>query len=84
MASALQSRKNPYIGPRSYEYGEILYGLDREMTELLNLLIAERIVMLYSPSGAGKSSLLKAALIPALEKEDFCVLPVLTFEFEKL
>ncbi|OQX05623.1 MAG: hypothetical protein BWK80_51850 [Desulfobacteraceae bacterium IS3] len=77
MASAFQPRKNPYVGPRSYEYGETLYGRDRETAEILDLLIAERIVMLYSPSGAGKSSLLKAALIPALEKEEFGVLPVM-------
>jgi WD40 repeat protein len=45
--------------------------------ELLDLLIAERLVMLYSPSGAGKSSLIQAALIPDLEQERFRVLPVI-------
>ena len=44
---------------------------------MLELLIAERIVLLYSPSGAGKTSLIQAALIPELEEEEFHVLPVI-------
>ena len=46
------TRTNPYIGPRAFQTGEILYGRDREVEELLDLLIAERIVLLHSPSGA--------------------------------
>ena len=71
------ARPNPYVGPRFFEKGETLYGRHRELRELLDLLIAERIVLLYSPSGAGKTSLIRAALIPALEKEGFRVLPVM-------
>ena len=52
------SKSNPYVGPRAFQDGETLYGRDREVAKLLNLLIAERIVLLYSPSGAGKTSLL--------------------------
>ena len=52
------------------------------MLELLDLLIAERIVLLYSPSGAGKTSLIQAALIPRLEKEGFQVLPVMRVSLE--
>ncbi len=72
-----QYQDNPYVGPRPFTYGETLYGRDREKIELLDLLIAERILMLYSPSGAGKSSLVEAALTPALEEEDFDVLPII-------
>jgi MoxR-like ATPase len=50
--------RNPYVGPRSLRYGECIYGRDREARKLLELLIAERIVLLYSPSGAGKTSLI--------------------------
>ena len=53
-------RPNPYVGPRSFQTGQKLYGRDRELRELASLLIAERIVLLHSPSGAGKSSLIQA------------------------
>ena len=45
-----------------------LYGRDREVTRLFYLLSAERIVVLHSPSGAGKSSLLNAGLVPRLRR----------------
>ncbi|MEA3337919.1 MAG: hypothetical protein U9R25_18660 [Chloroflexota bacterium] len=67
--------QNPYPGPRSFEKGQQLYGREREARDLLDLLIAERILLLYSPSGAGKTSLIQAALIPDLEREGFQVLP---------
>jgi WD40 repeat protein len=69
---------NPYVGPRAFAYGETLYGRDQELKDLSNLLIARRIVLLYSPSGAGKTSLIQAALIDKLRKgEGFRVLPVM-------
>ncbi|MEZ4714133.1 MAG: hypothetical protein R3A44_43515 [Caldilineaceae bacterium] len=71
------SRPNPYVGPRSFRANERLYGRDAELLELLDLLIAERIVLLYSPSGAGKTSLIQAALVPALAAEGFVVHPPL-------
>lgn len=61
-----QKGKNPFVGPRPLEIGEKIYGRDREINELIWLLDAERIVLLYSPSGAGKSSLVQAGLIPRL------------------
>jgi hypothetical protein len=66
---------NPYVGPRSFKAGDTLYGRDRELSQLASLLIAERIVLLHSPSGAGKTSLIQAGLIPQL-KEDFNILPM--------
>src|SRR4029079_6821035 len=77
MTLAPAVRPNPYIGPRSFQTGEVLYGRDRETQDLLGLLIAERIVLLHSPSGAGKTSLVQAALIPRLIEREFTVLPVM-------
>ncbi|MBK9315431.1 MAG: PQQ-binding-like beta-propeller repeat protein [Acidobacteria bacterium] len=57
---------NPYVGPRPFETGRRIFGRDREIEDLYYLLSAERIVLLHSPSGAGKSSLIQAGLIPRL------------------
>lgn len=59
---------NPYVGPKPFTSGQPLFGRNREIAELRYLLTAERVVLLYSPSGAGKSSLVQAGLIPAMEK----------------
>ncbi|MGY1761832.1 hypothetical protein ACI79G_10505 [Geodermatophilus sp. SYSU D00779] len=76
-ASAPPRVGDPYVGPVSFRLGDPLYGRDRERQDLLDLLIAERIVLLYSPSGAGKTSLIEAALVPALREAAFEVLPTI-------
>jgi hypothetical protein len=76
------SSAGPYVGPRPFEAGQPIYGRDRELVELLELLIAQRIVLFYSPSGAGKTSLIQAALIPALEEEGFRVRPIVRVGLE--
>jgi WD40 repeat protein len=82
MSASTTARTNPYVGPRAFQPGETLYGRDRELADLLGLLVAERIVLLHSPSGAGKTSLIQAALIPALVARDFAVLPVVRVSLE--
>lgn len=69
------SRQNPYVGPRAFTTGEPLFGRGDERAALLDLLVAERVVVLHAPSGAGKSSLLFAGLIPDLRAEGFIVRP---------
>jgi ATP/maltotriose-dependent transcriptional regulator MalT len=76
------SRPNPYVGPRPYRQGETIYGRERETSELLDLLIAERIILLYSPSGAGKSSLLNAAVLPRMTQQGFQVLPTIRLNLD--
>ncbi len=76
MSDSQAAPPNPYVGPRAFLRGETLYGRDRELKKLLDVLIAERIVLLHSPSGAGKTSLIQALLIPAMEEELFRVLPI--------
>ena len=68
----------PYVGPRSFQRKDnaIFYGRDKEARDLLSLIIANNVVLVYSPSGAGKTSLINAKLIPLLEKEGFEVLPI--------
>ncbi len=64
---------NPYVGPRPFETGEKLYGRDREILDLSDLLLYKRFVLLHSPSGAGKSSLIQAGLTPILKQRRFRV-----------
>ncbi len=82
MSDAPAERKNPFVGPRSFQEGEPLYGRNRETVQLANLLIAERIILLYSPSGAGKTSLIQAALLPKLKTRRFVALPVVRVNLE--
>jgi len=68
----------PYIGPRPFEREDAnkgrFFGRHREARELLSKVIAHSAVLLYSQSGAGKTSLLNAKLIPLLEEKRFEVL----------
>src|SRR5262252_2641676 len=74
MAAADQK---PYVGPRPFgrEEEELFFGRDRETRDLCSLVVAHPIVLLYAASGAGKSSLLNAGLIPLLEARGYEVLP---------
>ena len=58
----------PYPGPRPYKYGEEsqFRGRSSDIEHLKSLLLAERIVFLHGPSGTGKSSLVRAGLVPQL------------------
>ncbi|HEX5839419.1 MAG TPA: hypothetical protein VFY26_16400 [Anaerolineales bacterium] len=71
------SRENPYVGPHAFqpEDEKKFAGRDRDITALYRLLIAERIVLLFSPSGAGKSSLVNAGLLPRMIEKGFKILP---------
>jgi WD40 repeat protein len=68
----------PYVGPRSFrkEQRAFFFGRDEEADDLVSIITAHAAVLLYSQSGAGKTSLLNAKLIPKLEEEEyFHVLP---------
>ncbi|MFN3982917.1 MAG: hypothetical protein ACK4SA_21265 [Caldilinea sp.] len=69
---------NPYVGPRPFADTEterrLFFGRERESADLLSLVMADRIVLFYAPSGAGKSSLINARLLPALREEGFTIL----------
>ena len=67
---------SPFVGPRPFEKedSDRFFGRTRETEELLSLIIAHRAVLVYAQSGAGKSSLLRAGVIPRLEDQQFQVL----------
>jgi len=67
----------PYVGPSAFREGDVLYGRDAEALDLCDLLIASRIVLLSSPSGAGKTSLIQARIVPDMRKEGFRIHPLI-------
>ena len=71
-------KNNPYIGPRPFERSDRsnFFGRTRELRDLLSLIMAERVVLFYAQSGAGKTSLLNTQIVPKLEEEGFNVLPI--------
>jgi hypothetical protein len=72
-------QRNAYVGPQPFPPDRVLYGRDRELLALTNRLTSERLVLLYSPSGAGKTSLIQAkgGLRQRMAAEGFHVLPVI-------
>jgi WD40 repeat protein len=75
----LHESKVPFVGPQAYKVSDAwrFFGRDREAADLIDIVAASRIVLLYSPSGAGKTSLINAAVIPQFPKR-FRVLPVIS------
>jgi len=63
-------RANPYPGPRAFETEDSarFFGRAAEIRQLRSLAVARRVVLLYAASGAGKTSLLRAGLVPHLRK----------------
>jgi len=73
-ATAISAGENPYVGPKPFREGDPLYGRNREARDVVAMLMAERILLLHGPSGAGKTSLLQSKVIPILrDEEDFHV-----------
>ncbi len=61
-------RDNPYVGIRPYLFEDSLYffGRDEQTTAILALLLKERFVGVVGSSGSGKSSLIRAGVLPSL------------------
>jgi SIR2-like domain len=64
-------RTNPYVGPRPFCKGELFFGREREATSVVNSLLSGRVMLLHSPSGAGKTSLIQISIVPSFERRDF-------------
>lgn len=66
----------PYPGPRPFGLDDrhVFFGREAETLELVSLVMANALVVLYAASGAGKSSLIRAGLIPELRKRSVTVL----------
>ncbi len=64
---------NPYLGVLPFRYADrdYFFGREKVVGELYAKVLLYRLVLLFGESGAGKSSVINAGLIPALEKEGF-------------
>ncbi len=69
----------PYKGPRSYqpEDADFFFGRGSDSRRLLSLILSSRVTLLHAPSGAGKTSLLNARIIPSLTSEGWLPVRVL-------
>ncbi|MFC4464633.1 helix-turn-helix domain-containing protein [Streptomyces xiangluensis] len=61
--------ESPYRGLARFETGDsgLFFGREQLTDDLLDLLRRRRFAAMFGPSGSGKSSLLRAGLIPALQ-----------------
>ena len=67
---------NPYVGLRAFDVGDVdrYFGRERLVTELVERLragdMASRALVVVGPSGSGKSSVVRAGLLPRLHRGD--------------
>ncbi|MDT3401525.1 NACHT and WD repeat domain-containing protein [Mucilaginibacter terrae] len=68
---------NPFPGIRNFEPEEdyLFFGRDQQIADVTRLLSATRFLSLIGYSGSGKSSLIKAGIIPAITRQKSSVIP---------
>ena len=62
---------SPYPGLRPFQKAEwpIFFGRERMTEDVIRLLLKKRLLLVHGVSGNGKSSLIKAGVLPRLEQE---------------
>ncbi|MDG5804698.1 hypothetical protein P9869_18895 [Streptomyces ossamyceticus] len=67
----LEPASAPYRGLARFEPGDrhLFFGRDQMLDQLGRLVCEHRFAVLFGPSGSGKSSLLRAGLVPRLQEE---------------
>jgi WD40 repeat protein/DNA-binding SARP family transcriptional activator len=70
VAETYTSVENPYKGLRAFGEADAadFYGRDALVGELVRALVDRRLVAVVGPSGIGKSSIVKAGLVPSLRR----------------
>ena len=71
-------KRNPFMGLSSYNEKDsyLFYGRDRAIETLDELIESNPLVVVSGASGTGKSSVIKAGLLPLLRKKNWQILPV--------
>jgi len=71
---------SPYVGTRPFDQTDEdqsrFFGRETELDEIVSLIYSQPIVLVYAQSGAGKTSLFNAGVVPKLTEAGFQVLPV--------
>ncbi|GGK87481.1 hypothetical protein Ppa06_52100 [Planomonospora parontospora subsp. parontospora] len=68
----------PYVGLRAFrrEDSARFFGRARESHEIADLWQANRLTILYGPSGVGKTSLIQAGVLPLMDPTTVDILPI--------
>ena len=71
---ALVDADNPYLGLASFteETREYFFGRDEEVAELARRVQRKLLTVLFGKSGLGKTSILRAGLLPRLRRHGYC------------
>ncbi len=66
--------KNPWLGLASFteETREYFYGREEEVAELARRVQRKLLTILFGQSGLGKTSILRAGLVPRLRTQGYC------------
>ena len=67
----MKEMKNPWLGLKTYEEGQILYGRTEEINTLSQNILFNIQTVIYGKSGIGKSSILNAGVFPILRRSNF-------------
>lgn len=72
MTTTAQKRFNPYPGLRPFQKEErsLFFGREKHISEILRKLNTFRFVSIVGNSGSGKSSLVRAGILPSLENSE--------------
>lgn len=68
-APDLTEQTNPYRGLQPYEprHAQLFFGREQQIADLVQMVTAQPLTVVLGASGTGKSSLVKAGLLPALQ-----------------
>ncbi len=73
-AAPTVDEQNPWLGLASFteETRQYFYGRDEEVAELARRVQRKRLTVLFGQSGLGKTSILRAGLVPRLRGQGYC------------
>ncbi|MCB9343240.1 MAG: hypothetical protein R3A50_15040 [Saprospiraceae bacterium] len=77
-------RRYPGLRPFERSQQAVFHGRQEDVQRLSNLILRERLVVLFAKSGIGKTSLLQAGVAPELERHDYVPIMLRTERSDKM